>query len=202
VTSIKQVDKHGKAIEYKHDFMDALVNVKNGLILLKNKPTYILIGLTESLLFSTLHIFIFIWSPILRELNSKVETNEVFTLFMMSLMAGGAFYRVIIYLTQAILIFFNNNIFAVVKLVSFFSLLAHVLAVINKGYDITLLGFILYEAAIGMLYPTYSKLKSEYLPAEQRGTLMNIFKIPLNLTIIFLLLTMKWLFTLRQVRIV
>jgi hypothetical protein len=194
LTGIKQVDKHGKDIEHKHDFMDALINVKNGLVILKKEPTYVLIGLTESLLFSTLHIFIFIWTPILRDINPKVETNDVFTLFMMSLMLGGAFFR-------AMFIFFNNNIFVVVKLVSFFCLVSHGLVVINQGYDMTLVGFLLYEAAVGMLYPTYSKLKSEYLPSEQRGTLMNIFKIPLNLTIIFLLLTMKWLFTIRQVRV-
>jgi hypothetical protein len=70
------------------------MNVKNNIILLKDKPTYILIGLTESLLFSTLHIFIFIWTPVLRDLNPKVETNDVFTLFMMSLMVGGGLFRV------------------------------------------------------------------------------------------------------------
>ena len=62
---------------------------------MKNKPFIILIGLTESLLFCVLHLFIFIWTPTLRELNSQLDTNEIFTLFMMSLMVGGAGFRVI-----------------------------------------------------------------------------------------------------------
>lgn len=49
-----------------------------------------------------------------------------------------------------------------------------------------------------MLYPTYSQIKSEYLPEKTRGTLMNIFKIPLNLIVIFLLFNMNTLFTINQ----
>jgi ATP/ADP translocase len=67
-----------------------------------------------------------------------------------------------------------------------------------SSYNFTLYSFLLYEVCVGMLYPTYSKIKSEYLPEKSRGTLMNIFKIPLNLIVIFLLLNMNTLFTLRQ----
>lgn len=67
-----------------------------------------------------------------------------------------------------------------------------------SSYNFTLYSFLLYEICVGMLYPTYSKIKSEYLPAKSRGTLMNIFKIPLNLIVIFLLLNMNTLFTLKQ----
>ena len=49
-----------------------------------------------------------------------------------------------------------------------------------------------------MLYPTYSQIKSEYLPEKARGTLMNIFKIPLNIIVIFLLFNMNTLFTINQ----
>jgi hypothetical protein len=73
-------------------------NIKSSLALIKEKPVYMWIGLTESLLFSILQIFIFIWTPILKQKNPEVETSEVFTLFMMALMVGGAFFRVNIYL--------------------------------------------------------------------------------------------------------
>ncbi len=69
-------------------------NVKDGIVYLKNKPFTILIGLTESLMFSMLHIFIFVWTPVMKELNPNVNTSEVFTLFMMSLMVGAACFRV------------------------------------------------------------------------------------------------------------
>jgi len=48
----------------------------------------------------------------------------------------------------------------------------------------------LYEITVGMMYPTLSKLKSDFLPNENRGTIMNIFKIPLNIWVVVLLLSM------------
>jgi hypothetical protein len=50
-----------------------------------------------------------------------------------------------------------------------------------------------------MLYPTYSKIKSEHLPPKLRGTLMNVFKIPLNIIVIVLLFSMNTLFELNHV---
>jgi hypothetical protein len=67
-----------------------------------------------------------------------------------------------------------------------------------SNYNTSLWAFLLYEVCVGMLYPTYSKIKSEFLPEKSRGTMMNIFKIPLNLIVIFLLLNMNSLFTLKQ----
>ena len=47
----------------------------------------------------------------------------------------------------------------------------------------------LYEITIGIMYPTLSKMKSDFLPNENRGTIMNLFKIPLNIWVIILLLS-------------
>lgn len=54
----------------------------------------ILIGLTESLLFSVLHIFIFIWSPVIKEMKNNADTSEIFILFMLSMMVGGTVFKV------------------------------------------------------------------------------------------------------------
>jgi hypothetical protein len=100
---------------------------------------------------------------------------------------------------QAVFLYFNNDSFKTVNFVSSITLLAFILSNIQIGYNSTLCGFLLYEISVGMLYPSYSKIKAEFLPSENRGTLTNIFKIPLNMIIIFLLLTMDTLFTIKQV---
>jgi hypothetical protein len=92
---VGMLNKSSNIVNNQSNFIDVLDNIKDGLVILKQKPAFILIGLTESLLFSVLHIFIFIWTPTLRDINPKIETNEIFTLFMMSLMVGGACFRVI-----------------------------------------------------------------------------------------------------------
>jgi hypothetical protein len=82
-----------------------LSNLKDSIKVCVKDPFIIVIGLTESLLFATLHIFIFIWTPILREYNNSVDTGEVFTIFMMALMAGGSLFRVIIQIFNLLRLF-------------------------------------------------------------------------------------------------
>lgn len=94
VTSIEKLETESQKEESKHDFIDVFINIKDSLGVCKRQPFIILIGLTESLLFAVLHIFIFIWTPILREAKESVDTSEVFTLFMMALMVGGSSFRV------------------------------------------------------------------------------------------------------------
>lgn len=52
---------------------------------------------------------------------------------------------------------------------------------------------------IGMMYPSFSKIKSDFLPSETRGTIMNIFKIPLNIWVIILLFSMGTYLNIQQV---
>lgn len=101
-------------------------------------------------------------------------------LLMMSLMTGGAFFRVLYQYT-------GNNSFTVSKITALFSLAGLILIFKAESYELVTIGYILYEFSVGMVYPIYSKIKSEYLPSEKRGTLMNLFKIPFNVTVIFLL---------------
>ena len=77
---------------------------------------------------------------------------------------------------------------------------AFLLANLKLGYNATLYAFLIYEVSIGLFYPIYSKIKSEYLPSNSRGTLMNIFKIPFNIIVPILLLSMNKLFTIPQVK--
>jgi hypothetical protein len=46
---------------------------------------------------------------------------------------------------------------------------------------------------MGLFFPTYSMIKSEFLPNEQRGTLSNIFRIPFYLINLILLVYMPLL---------
>jgi hypothetical protein len=94
-------------------------------------------------------------------------------------------------------IYFEGNTFKIAKLISGIYSIAFYFATYNN-FNKSFYAFILYEVGVGMLYPTYSQIKSEYLPEKTRGTLMNIFKIPLNIIVIFLLFNMNTLFTVNQ----
>jgi MFS family permease len=95
LTSIEHNDSETKTPKDQHNFIDVFRNINESLAQCRRSPFIILIGLTESLLLATLHIFIFMWTPIIREMNPEADTSEIFTLFMMSLMLGGSAFRVI-----------------------------------------------------------------------------------------------------------
>lgn len=168
--------------------MDVLSNTLSAFkVLLSNKLVFF-IGLTESMLLSVLHIFIFIWSPTIKNLKSDVDFSYVFTILMMSLMTGGAAFR-------ACYNYFDKNTLKVAKLIGLLTCIGIILIYINVDYNKTLIGFIIYEISVGLFYPTYSKLKSEYLPNNKIGTLTNIFKIPFNVLLIILLINTNKIFT-------
>jgi hypothetical protein len=154
------------------------------------KPFIFIIGLSESLNLCILHTFIFTWSPTLKEIDSNADVSYVFTLLMMSLMTGGAAFRTIYN-------FYNNNAYSVAKVMSLLSFVGLLLIYISKDFNTLLIGFIIYEVGVGLFYPTYSKIKADNLPKNNKGTLSNLFRIPFNIVVILLLVTTNKLLSIK-----
>lgn len=52
---------------------------------------------------------------------------------------------------------------------------------ISLGGCLQLLGFCTFESCVGIFWPSIMKMRSQYIPEEARSTIMNFFRIPLNL---------------------
>ena len=52
---------------------------------------------------------------------------------------------------------------------------------------VQLLAFCLFEGCIGIFWPSMMALRAQYVPEEMRSTIMNIFRIPLNLFVCIVL---------------
>lgn len=155
------------------------------------KPFIFVLGLIESFGFSGLHIFIFTWNPTLKEVSKDFDSSYVFTILMMSLMTGGSSF-------SFVYSFFKQRSLSCAIVVNLLAMGGFFLIYTKSTYMMTLIGFILYEISVGLFYPSFSKIKSEYLPKDKRGTLTNIFKIPFNLIVIFLLINTNKIFTISQ----
>lgn len=166
-------------------------NSLNTIREIKRKPILFYIGLTESLLFCCLQVFIFVWTPTLKELNPKADNGRIFTLFMMAFMAGGTSFRVLYS-------YYNKDTMAIARVVGLLGSVGYLMIYLRKDYNNVLNGFLCFEASIGLFYPTYSKIKQELLPKEYRGTLMTMFKIPFNIIIAYLFLNLNKIVNKRQ----
>lgn len=49
-----------------------------------------------------------------------------------------------------------------------------------SGY-FQIFGFCAFEACVGIFWPSIMKMRSQYIPEEARSTIMNFFRIPLNI---------------------
>lgn len=52
---------------------------------------------------------------------------------------------------------------------------------ISFSGSVQLLGFCTFEACVGIFWPSIMKMRSQYIPEEARSTIMNFFRIPLNI---------------------
>ena len=152
-------------------------------IMLTNK-LYFSIGLTESLIYIINQIFIYIWKPTLRSMNSHLNNKNVFVLFMISFIAGGTFFRVFYD-------YCNHNILKISKAIGFFFTLGFYLITFGIIYENKLFGFLVYEAGNGLFYPIYSTIKCDCIKSKYRGTLLNLFRIPSYLFIAYLYVKIK-----------
>ncbi|KAJ8497501.1 hypothetical protein OPV22_008053 [Ensete ventricosum] len=58
---------------------------------------------------------------------------------------------------------------------------------ISFGGCIQLVGFCTFEACVGIFWPSIMKMRSQYIPEEARSTIMNFFRIPLNIFVCLVL---------------
>ncbi len=57
----------------------------------------------------------------------------------------------------------------------------------SRSLAINLLGFCLFEGCVGCYWPLIGNIRSELIPEEARSTIMNMFRIPLNLIVVAVL---------------
>ena len=50
-----------------------------------------------------------------------------------------------------------------------------------------LVAFCVFEACVGIFWPSMMKLRSQHLPEESRSTIINFFRIPLNMFVCIML---------------
>lgn len=56
---------------------------------------------------------------------------------------------------------------------------------------IQLVGFCAFEACVGIFWPSIMKMRSQYIPEEARSTIMNFFRIPLNIFVCVVLYNVR-----------
>ena len=142
------------------------------------------LGLAQALFEGAMYTFVFLWTPALCEGLTDLEKSNVpygliFSSFMVMMMVGSSLFSMA--MKQYDL---EQLPYAIHGIAAGCCLLT--VLVLGFSYGV-FISFVLFELMCGIFFPTYGSLRAVYIPEEQRSTIMNFFRVPLNLFVIVVL---------------
>ncbi|KAG8073140.1 hypothetical protein GUJ93_ZPchr0006g41857 [Zizania palustris] len=147
-----------------------------------------LLGAIQSLFEGSMYTFVFLWTPALSPNEEDIPHGFIFATFMLSSMLGSSIasrllarklkvegYMQIVFTISAFTLFLPvvTNFLVPASSVKGGSM--------SFGGTLQLLGFCTFESCVGIFWPSIMKMRSQYIPEEARSTIMNFFRVPLNL---------------------
>eukprot|EP00290_Baffinella_frigidus_P032224 CAMPEP_0180274024 /NCGR_PEP_ID=MMETSP0988-20121125/5109_1 /TAXON_ID=697907 /ORGANISM="non described non described, Strain CCMP2293" /LENGTH=355 /DNA_ID=CAMNT_0022245237 /DNA_START=100 /DNA_END=1164 /DNA_ORIENTATION=+ len=191
IISLKWRENRGEAVDmlplsaYDRDQDELHVRREKGRMsvamdAIRRDRKVVLIGLTQSLFEGSMYIFVFMWTPKLEADFDDLPHGQVFGCFMCCMMLGSVAAKMLALPPEAYL--------SILFLASSACLTLPALG-IGNGY-VHVGCFFLFEICVGAYWPSMSVVKSKYVPEEARATLYNLFRVPLNLIVVLVLVNL------------
>ncbi|CAN6285974.1 unnamed protein product [Urochloa humidicola] len=147
-----------------------------------------LLGAIQSLFEGSMYTFVFLWTPALSPNEEDIPHGFIFATFMLSSMLGSSIASRLLARKLKVegymqIVFSISAVTLVLPVVTNFLVPPSSVkgGTISFGGCLQLLGFCTFEACVGIFWPSIMKMRSQYIPEEARSTIMNFFRIPLNL---------------------
>ncbi|CAL5220451.1 g2470 [Coccomyxa viridis] len=182
----------------KRNFLDQL---KNGAHAIANDQKIALLGAMQSLFEGSMYTFVFLWTPALSPAGEHLPHGMIFACFMVASMAGSALAgRLLAPALNVRVERYMQAVFAVSAVALFVpvifnrtkapddtdSLKADAPGISFEG-QIQLVAFCVFEFCVGLFWPSMMKMRAAHVPEEMRATIINFFRIPLNLFVCIVL---------------
>ncbi|KAJ1557558.1 Molybdate-anion transporter [Nowakowskiella sp. JEL0078] len=149
------------------------------------------VGTMQSLFESSMYTFVFLWPVVIEEIATNPITKVkngipwgiIFGSFMVSIMIGSIIFRV---LTKS-----GWSHERVVRLAFGIGAISLIIPVLTNGLLANYTAFNVFEFTCGLYFPSIGTLRGKFIPEEMRATIMNVFRIPLNLIVVVFLINIK-----------
>jgi hypothetical protein len=169
----------GSTVKMYKSFFEACEELK--------KREVLSMGIIESFYQAVVNIYLFAWTPILQ--NSTllgINVGFIFTCFVLTMIIGTKFYEIFMiylkceyYISISICLLIEVLLFFFISYIDVFLVRLFLLAAVN--------------GTCGFFGPLNSIIKSRILVEKHRATLMSIFRIPLNLYVIIVLVSLRYM---------
>lgn len=155
-----------------------------GVSSIRNSPRVALLGIMQLLFEGSMHVFIFSWTPQFQVVASvskaELPLGEIFASFMAAFMLGSILYKQMLQESVA-----GQGAGGYVFLLAGFCFLC---AAQSDCFNLTLVAFVGFEVCCGLYFPMISTVRSRYLPEESRSAVMSLFRLPMNMVVVGVLL--------------
>lgn len=174
--------------------------------LIISEPKIALLGAMQALFEGSMYTFVFLWTPALSPNGEHIPHGMIFACFMVASMAGSALAGRL--LSQGS----HIKVERYMQIVFLISAICFIVPVVyrqdaNVGLNaadqslswegkMQLVAFCIFEACVGVFWPSMMTMRSSYVPEEMRSTIINFFRIPLNLFVCVVLYNVSLQFVL------
>jgi MFS family permease len=142
-----------------------------------------ILALSQSFFCGAMYTFVFLWTPALDMFHTTVPFGLIFATFMAMVSIGSALFKR-----------WSHRVEQVPFLIFGIAFSSSVATIWTLGHEhAVFISFLLFELSCGLMFPTYGSLRSLYIPDEHRTTIMNIYRIPLNVFVVIMLLNKKYM---------
>jgi len=163
-----------------------LENIQSGMQLLMKDRRALLLGVVVSAFEGSMFAFVFNWTPALDSETVKPPHGVIFALFMMACMCGASLSTLAGNIAKPgmrLLCTFGAGFLS-------FTVASHAASrTSGENLGLSLSAFLLFEFCVGVYFPSVGVLKSEVVPESVRGTVYNLYRVPLNAIVVGLLLS-------------
>ncbi|EDO37332.1 predicted protein, partial [Nematostella vectensis] len=153
----------------------------SGLKAIRRDSKVLCLGLIQSLFEGSMYTFVLEWTPALTPGRPEtIPHGWIFAGYMVSIMLGSCIFRYICRLCAP------ENFMRFVFAIAAMSLAVPIIS--PQSQTSIFIGFLVFECCVGIFWPAVGTMRGKYVPEETRATIMNMFRIPLNLIVIVILL--------------
>eukprot|EP00656_Telonema_subtile_P035130 TRINITY_DN39124_c0_g2_i1.p1 TRINITY_DN39124_c0_g2~~TRINITY_DN39124_c0_g2_i1.p1 ORF type:complete len:473 (+),score=78.07 TRINITY_DN39124_c0_g2_i1:157-1575(+) len=167
---------------------DASLGVVNmlaqGASTIRSTPRVALLGVMQLLFEGSMHVFIFSWTPQFQQVQgvdkAELPLGEIFACFMGALMLGSVLYKQMLKDSVS-----GRGAGGYVFLAA---AICFVSAANSQSFSVTFISFVGFEVCCGLYFPMVGTIRSQQLPEESRAAVMSLFRLPMNMVVVGVLL--------------
>lgn len=152
---------------------------QSGLQVIMNDKKVFLTGAVNALFEGSMYSFVFMWVPTMLGAlkGSPLPTGLVFSSLMCCISLGGILFSPSMLLSVMTAEQCGVGIFLV-------GALSLCVPVFCENWLLIILSFCVFETCVGTFFPCAGTLRSKVIPDAVQGSVMNIFRIPLNIFVV------------------